>query len=170
MTFCMNCSTKETCTEARREDETPYPVWFGVILNRMRWKTLNLFLFSCWTYQYPCVDVQDLTEEPNRTVFQEDASMSFPKPGVKFHDFSRPGKRKLNSVTFPGFPWLDTPCFYLEWPPPVQVQWVQWFLQLPQLPPSLLLLPRIHQISNLIKYFYSAHPKSRILSENQAGS
>ena len=34
---------------------------------------------------------------------------------VNFHDFSRPGNKKWNSMTFPGFPWLDTLGFkYLD--------------------------------------------------------
>ena len=50
--------------------------------------------------------------------------MNFPKPGVKFHVFSRPRKRKWNSMTFPGFPWLDTPCIHYQsnkMPPPIKI-------------------------------------------------
>ena len=40
--------------------------------------------------------------------------MNFPKPGVNFHDFSRPGKEKWSSMTFPGFH---------DWIHPVLICW-----------------------------------------------
>ena len=82
----------------------------------MWWKRLNLFLFTCLTYQHPCVDVQDFKRGTKQRGFAKGCLiismtfMNFPKPEVIFQDFSRPGKRKWNSMTFPGFPWLDTPC------------------------------------------------------------
>ena len=76
--------------------DMPYPVWFGVIANRMWRKRLNLFLFLCWTYQYPCVDVlQDLKEEPDHTVLQE--ATAVPHNFHDFYDFSK---------TWSQIPWL----------------------------------------------------------------
>ena len=77
---------------------------------------INLFLFACWTYQYFCNDVQEPTPHgfARGWLLISITFLNFPKPGVKFHIFSRPGKRKCNSMTFPGFAWLDTPCFYCQ--------------------------------------------------------
>ena len=85
--------------------DTSYPAWYGVILNRMWWKRLNLFRFSCWTYQYPCVEKQYLKEEPNHAVSQE-TTLQFPRLLCFFQNL------ESNSMTFPGLekeneiPWL----------------------------------------------------------------
>ena len=64
--------------------------------------------FDLITKMYPCIEMLDERKEQcrfaKRCLLISRTFMNFPKPGVIFHDFSRPGKRKSNSMTFPGFP------------------------------------------------------------------
>ena len=124
MTFYMIYGMKETCRLLRQggrmRQAKPCMIWSQFKQNVMT--KLNLVLFSYWTYPYPslswCAGFQkgpELCGFARGCLIISMTFMNFPKPPVKFHDFSRPGKRKWNSMTFPGFPWLDTPCLILPW-------------------------------------------------------
>ena len=63
--------------------------------------------FDLITYMYPCIEMLD--ERKEQCHFARGCLLismtfyEFSKPGVNFHDFSRPGKEKWNPMTFPGF-------------------------------------------------------------------
>ena len=123
MTFYTTSGMKGTCTrnEGSMRQAIPCMIWSQFKQNvTKKMKSISTFMLYisislCWCAGFkrgtkPCSFCK-------RMPYISMPFMNFPKPGVKFHDFSRPGKRNWNSMTFPGTVFHDWiyPDYFKKW-------------------------------------------------------